>query len=90
MCNVSDFSRSLYACQTATTFLLLVSTVSVSLFAQAITAKAMGTVTDPTGAVVPNAKVTIRNQHEPGSNQSTDSAGNYEFSFVPVGAYAWR
>lgn len=58
------------------------------LFSQAITAKVVGTVTDPSGAVIPGAKVTIRNQQ---TNQariaSTDAAGNYEFSFLPIGGY---
>src|SRR5713226_741687 len=68
-------------------FLLLFS--SAPLFSQAITATAVGTVTDPTGAVVPNAKVTIRSRQ---TNQAraatTDSAGAYEFSFLPVGPYS--
>jgi len=68
-------------------FLLLFS-IAAPLFSQAITATAVGTVTDPTGAVAPNAKVTIRSRQ---TNQArattTDSAGAYEFSFLPVGPY---
>ena len=47
-----------------------------------------GTITDPTGAVVPNATVTIRNV---GTNISqsttTGSEGSYRFSLVPPGTY---
>jgi hypothetical protein len=70
-------------------FFLLFSGVAAPLFSQAITATAAGTVTDPTNAAVPNAKVTIRSQQ---TNQArttnTDSAGFYEFSFLPIGAYS--
>jgi hypothetical protein len=70
-------------------FLLLYSSVAGPLFSQAITATAVGTITDPTGAVVPNAKVTIRSrQTNQARTATTDSAGNYEFSFLPVGAYS--
>ncbi len=48
-----------------------------------------GTITDPTGAVVPNATVTITNA---GTNISqtttTGSDGSYRFSLVPPGTYA--
>ncbi len=58
------------------------------LFSQAITAKVVGTVTDPSGAVVPNAKVGIRSEQ---TNQvrsaASDALGNYEFSFLPIGPY---
>src|SRR5258708_628077 len=58
------------------------------LFAQAITAKVIGTVTDPSGAVVPTAVLTLRNQQTAQTRDAkTDSLGNYEFSFVPVGSY---
>jgi hypothetical protein len=58
-------------------------------FGQAVTAKLVGTVADPSGAIVPDAKVTVRNQQ---TNQArtavTDSLGNYEFPFLPGGVYA--
>jgi len=51
-----------------------------------VTGSILGTVTDPTGAVVPNAQVTLRNS-DTGSirKASTDSMGSYEFLLVPVG-----
>jgi len=58
------------------------------LLSQATTAKVVGTITDPSGAVVPAAKVSIRQEQ---TNQvratATDTVGNYEFSFLPVGPY---
>ena len=55
---------------------------------QAITATVVGTVTDPSGAVVPNVKVTIKNQQTNQAREvSTNNLGNYEFQFMPVGVY---
>src|SRR4051794_909011 len=49
----------------------------------------LGTVTDPTGAAVAGATVTIRNQ-ETGSSRTfqSDSDGNYRFNAVPPGRYS--
>ena len=56
-------------------------------FAQS-TAGVQGTVTDATGAVVPNASVALRNQST-GEERSTvtDSAGAYLVPSLPVGTY---
>src|SRR5216684_625178 len=66
----------------------LLCLIPVHLCAQATTAKVVGTVTDPSGAAIPSATVTARNAQ---TNQSratkTNEVGNYEFSFMPVGAY---
>jgi outer membrane receptor protein involved in Fe transport len=47
-----------------------------------------GTVTDPQGAVVPNAKITVRNQAT-GLERvvQTDSEGAYQVAALPVGVY---
>jgi hypothetical protein len=52
------------------------------------TATVRGTVTDPSGAVVPNAKVIVKNQAT-GVEQSTvsDSAGIYQVAGLLVGVY---
>ena len=68
--------------------ILLVLSLQSPAIAQLITANVVGTVSDPSGAVIPGAKVTIRSQQ---TNQvrtgTTDNLGNYEFSFLPVGTY---
>ena len=47
-----------------------------------------GTVTDPSGNAVPNAKVTATNQATSvQSTTNTDGAGNFLFSSVPIGLY---
>jgi hypothetical protein len=50
--------------------------------------KVMGTVRDPTGAVVPNAQVDLTNKSTGiAQTTKTDSAGAYTFPLVPVGTY---
>ncbi|SNT38696.1 Carboxypeptidase regulatory-like domain-containing protein [Granulicella rosea] len=70
--------------------LALVFLFSTSLFAQtAGSASVAGVVTDPTGATVPAAKVTLTNS-ETGTSRSTvtDDSGIYSLPNVPVGPYA--
>jgi hypothetical protein len=55
---------------------------------QAVTATVVGTVSDISGAVVPSATVTLTNQGTRAvATQKTNGSGNYEFTFVPPGAY---
>ncbi|MBK9168366.1 MAG: TonB-dependent receptor [Bryobacterales bacterium] len=55
---------------------------------QATTAKVVGTVSDPSGAVIPGAQVTIQNRQNNQTRRSeADAAGNYEFSFLAPGPY---
>src|SRR5271170_474924 len=58
-------------------------------FCQLTTADIIGTVTDPTGAVVPNANVVLTNL---GTNEKrtgvTNGAGEYSFNLLPVGHYS--
>ncbi len=51
-----------------------------------IAGKILGTVTDPSGATVPRANVTLRNSST-GLNRTlqTDASGCYEFLLVPIG-----
>ena len=59
------------------------------LFGQAVSATLLGTVTDITGAVVPNAKVIITEQNTTVSRSSeTNESGNYAFPDLPPGVYA--
>jgi hypothetical protein len=60
----------------------------VPAYAQKITGTIRGTVTDPTGAIVQGAKVTVKNE-DTGLTRSgtTTSAGIYSFAELPVGSY---
>jgi hypothetical protein len=66
----------------------LLSVFSIAVSAQTITASITGTVSDPTGAVVPSAKITATNA---GTNLSyaatTNQSGVYNLLFLPVGQY---
>jgi len=67
-------------------FVLLV--FATAAFAQSNTGSITGVVTDPNGAVVPNAAVTVTNQ---GTNEKrtaqTDGEGRYEVPGLPNGIY---
>jgi hypothetical protein len=59
------------------------------VFAQTTTGSIVGTVTDPSGAVVSNAAVTITNMDTNISTKTTtDSSGNYVATPLPVGRYS--
>lgn len=70
-----------------TVLVIFTSFSTVAAFAQS-TATLKGLVLDPSGAVVPDAKITVRNQ-ETGSERisQTDSSGNYQVAALPVGMY---
>jgi hypothetical protein len=56
--------------------------------AQVTTARFYGIVTDPSGAVVPGATVTLTNQDTgAATTKTTDAAGEFMFDFVRVGKY---
>src|ERR1700674_376987 len=62
--------------------------LTFSAFAQVQNGQFSGTVTDPTGAAIANAKVTVTN---PATNlivsATTHSSGNYTVRELPIGAY---
>jgi hypothetical protein len=64
--------------------------LGASCFAQDVTGSIAGTVTDPSGAGVPNAKVTITNLDRNAviRTATTDGSGNYSAPLLPLGAYA--
>ncbi|PYT85738.1 MAG: hypothetical protein DMG36_27270 [Acidobacteria bacterium] len=75
------------------TFAMLIAALLVlasggAVWSQTVQGVITGTITDPTGAVVPNATVTITNV---GTNISqtttTGNDGSYRFSLVPPGTY---
>ncbi len=80
---MSKFIRS-------TICLLILSTLaSLNATAQTGTSRISGTITDPTGAVVPGATVTAKNEATGlTQTQLTTDAGLYAFTSLPVGAYS--
>ena len=55
---------------------------------QAVNGTLLGTVTDATGAAVPNAKVVIKETSTSLTHESlTNGSGNYAFPDLPPGAY---
>lgn len=68
--------------------LALFLAVSTALFAQLDRGTLTGTVTDPTGAVVPNVKITFTNQGTGAiSTTETNEAGQYSRPNLPIGTY---
>src|ERR1700744_293617 len=68
--------------------LVLLAFCSVASMAQTITGSINGTVTDPTGAVIPNAKVTATNV-DTGieTPTATNNDGIYNLRFLQIGNY---
>src|ERR1700719_1028763 len=69
--------------------LLLASLTSGMAFSQTVNATLLGTVTDSTGAVVPNAKV-IATETGTGISHTgqTNESGNFTFPSLPPGFYS--
>src|SRR3954470_1467070 len=75
--------RMLYA-------LLIAAAIAPSLMAQSLVSGDLtGTVTDPSGAVVPNASVTAKNAAT-GATRTTvsNASGAYRFALLPPGSYS--
>ncbi len=82
MVSISISSRRLLA--VASSILLF----SSPAFSQGVTGDILGTVTDSTGAIVPNAKVTVVNTGTQETRHlSTSSSGDFDFSLLPIGSY---
>jgi outer membrane receptor protein involved in Fe transport len=81
-------SRPLFA-TVAASILFLVCFLSATLRAQNIsTAELHGTVHDPSGAVIPNAAISIDDPSKGFSRATTsDGAGNYQMLLLPPGTY---
>jgi len=68
--------------------LLVMLTASIMCFAQETTGGLQGTVKDPTGALVPKAKVVLSGTSLVGTKElTTDSSGYYRFANLPPGTY---
>jgi len=67
---------------------LVLALFAACCFAQFDTATVLGTLRDPSGSVIPNAKVTLRNVNTGvTASTMTDEAGNFEFLTVRIGDY---
>src|SRR3954463_3542270 len=71
---------------TRATFVLVAA--ALAAFGQTTTSSIVGTVTDPSGAVVPNVNIVVTNV-DTGirSSAATDSVGNYTVTQLPPGRY---
>lgn len=74
--------------QSALLLILFLAGFASNAWGQATGGRIFGTVTDPTGAVVPGAQITLRNEAT-GALRSvqSDAAGDFIFIEVPVGSY---
>jgi hypothetical protein len=68
--------------------LLAITVVGYPMHAQLTTADIVGTVTDASGAVVPNAKVQVTNpETQLQRTAETNGSGDYQFTLLPSGHY---
>src|SRR5947209_1482485 len=69
---------------------VLAFALALSTLASAAAGRIRGTITDPLGAVVPNAHVQVFRENKAVATTSTDAEGKYQFSSVPSGRYQIR
>jgi hypothetical protein len=83
-----DYGEIRWGCRIALWVLALVLLAAVPVFAQLPTATILGSVKDPSGALVAGASVTVRNV-DTGVSRSipTDETGAYRLVALPVGHY---
>ena len=65
-------------------------TISATVWAQNVTGQISGTVKDPTGAVVPNATITVTNTDQGAvvRTVTTSAGGDFSAPLLPVGRYS--
>src|SRR6476646_1524010 len=69
-------------------YLAIISLLSGCALAQFDSATVLGTVRDPSGAVIAGARITLRNVNTGvTATGKTDASGNYEFLTVKIGDY---
>lgn len=71
-------------------WVILVSLCAAGLHAQVSSASLSGVVTDPSGAIVPGAKVTVSSQTGVTRMTQTDARGAYRFDQLPPTVYTIR
>lgn len=80
-----SYARIVYYLSAA---MLILSLTTVRLAAQAVYGNIIGTVTDPSGALVAGAKVTAHNvEQNVSSTTTTNESGNYTLAQLPPGNY---
>ena len=69
---------------------MLVACLATGLIAQDISGTIGGTILDPSGAAVPNAKVTVTNtdRNQVVRTVTTDASGTYSAPLIPIGNYS--
>src|SRR5437660_10507056 len=69
---------------------IVIGLLTAFAYAQEITGSIVGTVTDATGAGVPNATVTVTNTDRNAvmRTANTDAGGNYSAPLLPIGHYS--
>ncbi len=87
--NITSSERKLFL-RLACAF-VLISFLTAGVSAQTFRGTILGTVTDPNGAVVSGAKVTVKNTSTALERSTTsDDAGNYTVAELPIGPYEVR
>jgi Carboxypeptidase regulatory-like domain len=81
--SLGRFACSLFAC-----FVLLFVCATVSLGQTASTGALNGTVTDPSGAVIAGATVTLTSATGEVRTATTDASGSFKFSLLQPGTYS--
>jgi hypothetical protein len=77
------FARVLVVCFVA----ILLEGTFQKLLAQSDLGRISGFINDPSGAAVPNAKVTVRNQSGVERQATTNESGYYVITNIPAGVY---
>ena len=84
-----DRSRNAFTCAIMLILALVFWGTPRPLLAQAVTAGIVGTVTDATGGLLANVKLTVEDvDTELTRTTVTDSSGSFEFTLLPVGRYS--
>src|ERR1035438_2499527 len=81
-------SRNAFACAAMLILAFALWGSPQPLLAQAVTAGAVGTVTDATGGLLPDVRFTVENVDTAFKRTAeTNSSGTFEFTLLPVGRY---
>ena len=85
---VGDRSRNAFACSAILILVFALWNSPRPVLAQVVTAGVVGTVTDATGDLLVNVKITVENvDTELKRTAKTDDSGSFEVTLLPVGHY---